>query len=135
MTNHVSQFLAKHLIGLLWYISEYPNFEDFSSTARRDCFEDFIEDFYTELTPGKREEVLATIRAAAGGFINNQTYYGPRLERFLNHFIKTVELRGDPALLFADGRDARRESRIAGEKPKLTGQGQTTHSEGRRDKV
>lgn len=103
MTKRASDFLAKRMVELFWYISEYADFEDFSPTTRRDYFQDFLDEFHAALTPEDKKEVLAAIQRASEPQ-DRDTYYGPRFERFLGRFVEMVESRGDPVFLQLDGR-------------------------------
>jgi hypothetical protein len=109
MTKRASNFLAKRLVGLLWYISEYADFEDFSPTTRRDFFQDFMDEFHAELTQKEKKEVLEAIRSATG-LCGKRTYYGPRFERFLGRFVEMVESHADPVHLQLDGRASRKKA-------------------------
>lgn len=101
-------FVTRQMVGLFWYISSYADFDDFSATTRRDFFQDCIDEFHDDLTELERAEVLAMLRKRKGDF--GQHHYGPRFDRFLDHFIEMLESRGDPALLMFDGEAARKEA-------------------------
>jgi hypothetical protein len=95
-----TDFIARQMIGLFWYLSSYAEFDDFSETTRRDFFQDCIDDFHEKLTDDGRAEVLAMLRRHKGYFGSHP--YAPRFDRFLDQFIELLRKRGDPALLMAD---------------------------------
>jgi hypothetical protein len=101
----VDQFtedIGKQLLTLLWYLSNYPDHEDYSETTRRDFFEDVIECLNNHLKL-KKSEIIEIFEVFKQSFKDHP--YENRAFKFSEDFLKIVLENDDPVKLFIKGAD------------------------------
>lgn len=100
--DEFSKDIGQQLLTLLWYLSNYPDSEDYSETTRRDFFGGVVESIHPHF-PNSEEAIQTIIRQFKLSFAGHP--YEKRASQFADDLLEIIINNDDPTLLFIKGKN------------------------------
>jgi hypothetical protein len=105
--NKFTRDIGATLINMLWYLSNYPDFDDYGQTTRRDFIESAIEKIEPHLSEHK-EDIEQIFKEFKDGFKDHP--YSERATLFADDLLGIIKNREDVIFLFLNGDDLRKKA-------------------------